>query len=76
MIDRWLYRRCLHPNTYSPHRISTPARARGCYMCTHFHGRFLAEHLACERRAGEQIIATPCNCLAFWEREPEADDEM
>src|SRR6266404_2315599 len=25
---------------FSPHRIDSPARSRGCLTCTHFHGQF------------------------------------
>jgi len=62
-------------NTFSPYALLPPTRARGCYSCTHFHGNFLAQHLVCEHRCGTQVIGTPKNGCAFWEREPGADDQ-
>ncbi len=46
--------------TFTPYPVATQARALGCYACTHFHGRFLAEHVVCENRGGVQVIGTPC----------------
>ena len=60
---------------FSPYRESTPARARGCFTCTHFQGRFLAAHLVCEHRGGVQVIGSPKMGCAFWLREPGADDD-
>jgi hypothetical protein len=37
------------PDTFSPFQATTPARARGGFTCTHFHGRLYADHLVCER---------------------------
>ena len=64
------------PRTFTPYPVATQARALGCYACTHFHGRFFAEHVVCENRGGVQVIGTPRDGCAFWEREPGADDEM
>ena len=64
-----------YPNTFSPHTVATPSRAKGCFTCTHFHGRFLAEHLVCEHCGAIQIIGSPKMGCAYWEREPGADDE-
>ena len=61
---------------FAPHRAESPARARGCYTCTHFLGRFYAEHLLCERNGGRQVIGTPRMGCAFWEREAGSDDEQ
>jgi len=30
---------------FTPHRVESLARSRGCLTCTHFLGRFYAEHL-------------------------------
>jgi hypothetical protein len=65
----------LQPHSFTPYPIPTPARARGCFTCTHFHGRFYADHLLCENRGGSQVIGTPKMGCAFWEREPGSDDE-
>lgn len=60
---------------FRPYATESPARARGCYTCTYFHGIFYAEHLLCERNGGRQVIGTPRMGCAFWEREPGADDD-
>lgn len=60
---------------FSPFACATGARARGCFTCTHFHGRFLSDHLVCEHRGAVQVIGTPAMGCAYWEREPGADDE-
>ena len=62
------------PNIFTPFTISTPARARGCFTCTHFQGRYLADHVVCERHGAIQVMGTPLNGCAFWEREPGSDD--
>jgi len=61
--------------SFSPHVFASPARARGCYTCAHFRGRFLTEHLVCEHRGGVQVIGTPKMRCAFWEREPGANHD-
>lgn len=60
---------------FQPYRTETGARERGCFACTHFQGRFLAQHLVCEHRGGVQVIGRPDMGCAYWEREPGADDE-
>lgn len=62
------------PDTFTPYPIPTPARAQGCFTCTHFHGRFYAELLLCENRGGTQVVGTSKMACAFWQREPGADD--
>ncbi len=59
---------------FRPYATGSPARARGCYTCTHFHGIFYAEHLLCERNGGTLVIGAPRMGCAFWERERGADE--
>jgi len=45
------------PTTYfNPHALVTGARARGCYTCASFQGRFFAEHVLCERNGGQPLM--------------------
>jgi hypothetical protein len=60
---------------FTPHRADSPARARGCLTCTHFHGQFYGGHLVCERDRARYVVGVPAMGCAFWEREPGADDE-
>jgi hypothetical protein len=60
---------------FTPHRAESPARARGCLTCTHFHGQSYASHLLCERDGGRYVVGVPAMGCAFCEREPGADDE-
>ena len=60
---------------FRPLPLYTGARQRGCFTCAHFHGRYYSGHLICEHRGGVQIIGTPRNGCAYWERGPGADDE-
>ena len=60
---------------FTPHRVESPARSRGCLTCTHFHGRFYASHLLCECDGGRYVVGVPTMGCAFWEREPGGDDE-
>jgi hypothetical protein len=60
---------------FRPIPLYEGARARGCYTCAHFHGRFFCEHVVCEQRARVQLIAQPKLGCAYWMREPGADDE-
>ena len=60
---------------FSPFQPTDPARARGCWTCTHFNGGLFCGHLPCERDGGRQVIGVPAMGCAFWEREPGADDE-
>jgi hypothetical protein len=62
------------PGSFTPFRVTDPARARGCWTCTNFHGNFYADHLLCEDR-GRQVIGVPAMGCAFWMREIGADDE-
>lgn len=60
---------------FTPHRADNPARARGCFTCTHFHGQFYGEHVLCERNGARKVMGAPAMGCAFWEREPGSDDE-
>jgi len=60
---------------FQPHAQTTGARKRGCFTCTHFHGRLMAQHVICEYRGSIQVIGSPQMGCAYWEREPGADDE-
>jgi hypothetical protein len=51
------------------------ARARGCFTCTHFQGRYSSGHVVCEHRGGTHVIGQPKIGCAYWEREPGSDDE-
>ena len=42
-------------NTFKPYRTDDPARSRGCFTCTHFHGNFYADHLLCQRDHARQV---------------------
>jgi hypothetical protein len=61
--------------TFTPYRAESPARVRGCLMCTHFLGRFYAEHLLCGRDGGRRVVGVPREGCAFCQRQPLADDE-
>ena len=60
---------------FTPYRYDTPARARACFTCASFQGRYYAEHLVCERDGGRSVAGVPAMGCAFREREPGADDE-
>jgi hypothetical protein len=62
-------------NTFTPFRVTDPARSRGCWTCTHFHGNFYGGHVVCERTTAVHVIGVPAMGCAFWKREPGADDE-
>jgi hypothetical protein len=47
------------PDTFTQHRVESPARARGCVTCTYFHGQFYAAHLLCKRDGGRHVVAVP-----------------
>lgn len=55
---------------FNPHSLVIGARARGCYTCAHWHGRFYAEHLLCVRNGSKQLIGTRAMGCAFWQRKP------
>jgi len=63
------------PDTFHPYRLTDPARSRGCWTCTHFHGNFSSGHVLCERTKSPQVIGVPAMGCAFWMREIGADDE-
>jgi hypothetical protein len=63
------------PDKFTAFRTATPARSRGCWTCTNFHGSFYADHLLCERDHARQVIGSPRDGCAFWMREIGADDE-
>src|SRR5689334_9074540 len=58
------------PDTFSPFKVTTPARARGCWTCTFNHGNFFCGHVLCERTKAVHVIGVPRDGCAFWEREP------
>jgi hypothetical protein len=61
---------------FSPWRDHDGARARGCYACRYFEGRFFSGTFPlCERPGGVPIHGAPLFGCSFWEREPGADDE-
>jgi hypothetical protein len=61
---------------FTPFRSTDPARARGCWTCTHFQGQFYCGHVLCERESRwPRVVGVPLMGCAFWEREPGADDE-
>jgi hypothetical protein len=62
-------------DSFTPFKVTTPARARGCFTCTHWHGQFYCTHVVCERTKAPHVIGVPRMGCAFWEREPGADDE-
>jgi hypothetical protein len=59
---------------FTPFRVESPAKARGCLTCTNFHGHFYASHQLCERDGGRHVIGVPAIRGAFWMREIGADD--
>ena len=63
------------PSNFTPHRVESPARARGCLTCTHFLGRYYCGDVVCEREKAVKVIAVASMGCAFWQREPGADDE-
>jgi hypothetical protein len=60
---------------FSPFAAFTGARARGCFTCRYFEGRYFSLHVVCEHRSLVPIVAVPKDGCAFWERAPGADDE-
>ena len=60
---------------FRPMPLYSGARARGCFACSHFNGRFYGGHVVCEHRGAVQVIGTPLNGCAYWQREPGSDDE-
>jgi hypothetical protein len=60
---------------FTPFRVESPARAKGCLTCTNFLGRYYCGHVVCERDRGRHVVGVPAMGCAFREREPSADDE-
>jgi hypothetical protein len=60
---------------FTPFRATDPARARGCWTYTHFHGQFYADHVLCERDGARKVVGVARDGCAFWQREPGADGE-
>jgi hypothetical protein len=60
---------------FSPHDLADGARARGCWTCSHFNGRFFGGHVVSAHRGGVQVIGRPELGCCSWQREPGADDE-
>jgi len=61
--------------SFTPYQPTTPARARGCFACALFLGRYFCGHVVCEREKAIKLIGVPSMGCAFWQREPGADDE-
>jgi hypothetical protein len=59
---------------FTPYRIDSPAKARGCPTCTHLHGRFYCGHVLCERDGSRRVVGVPSMGRTFWPRESGADD--
>ncbi|HYS13438.1 MAG TPA: hypothetical protein VEN28_09020 [Burkholderiaceae bacterium] len=61
---------------FDPYSLLVGARARGCFTCRYFQGRyFCGYHVLCERPGGVPVVGTPQHGCAYWEREPGSDDE-
>jgi hypothetical protein len=53
------------PDTFTPFQITTPARSRGCWTCTHFRGNFYGGHVVCQRTKAVHVIGVPAMGCAF-----------
>jgi len=52
---------------FTPFRSESPARARGCLTCTHWHGQFFSGHVLCEREPRWlRVVGLPAMGCAFW----------
>jgi hypothetical protein len=47
------------PDTFTPFKVTTPARARGCFTCSSFQGRYYGGHVVCERTKAPHMIGVP-----------------
>ena len=62
--------------SFSPDRDYQGARAKGCFTCAHWLGRFANTHIICERNAPFlHVPGQPKNGCAFWMRATGGDDE-
>jgi hypothetical protein len=59
---------------FTPYRIDSPAKARGCPTCTHLHGRLYCGHVLRERDGSRHVVGVPSMGRTFWQRESGADD--
>jgi len=70
IADQRLYRsRHVPTSRLPPYTVTATARARGCYISTHFHDRYYADQLVCEQRGSTPFIGSPKMGYAYWERE-------
>lgn len=61
--------------TFSPHLDYSGARARGCFTCEFFEGRFYADRVVCDRNKPFRYIpGEPSQGCAFWLRAISSDD--
>jgi hypothetical protein len=64
------------PDTFTPFKVTTPAKARGWFTCTFWRGNFSSGHVLCERVVRwPRVIGSPQMGCCHWEREPGSDDE-
>ena len=56
---RYQFGTWMHILYFTPYQVVDPARARGCLICTHFHGQFYGGHLLCERDGGRSVAGVP-----------------
>jgi hypothetical protein len=59
---------------FSPFRTYEGARAKGCYTCRWFQGRFLSDMVVCEHGKAIQVIGQPLMGCCSCQREPGSDD--
>jgi hypothetical protein len=60
---------------FTPFRVESPTRTRGCWTCCNFNGRFFCGHVLCERDSGRHVVGVPIAGCAFWMRAIGSDDE-
>ena len=62
--------------SFNPYRNYEGARARGCHTCAHWHGRFIASHILCERdHPWRYVPSIPLYGCVYWLRATGSDDE-